>query len=262
LWQCDKKHEWLAPYHNIKQGSGCPCCANKIRKVKQDYDNIGKDRNIRWVDSVLPDNTMVKTLWECKKGHRWLAKYNDIHNGQGCSRCCGNIKKTIDDYRFLAEERGFKWVGEKLPKNVVTKTWWECGKGHKWEAVYHNIKTGYGCPYCKDIINGALVSKPQRKLNDMLLGDLNYKENKYIIDIAIIRNSQKIAVEYDAQYWHKGREQADYKRDKYLISKGWKILHIKSGKLLPTRKQIKKAINQLLTCKNIINVCLDDWVIS
>jgi hypothetical protein len=56
--------------------------------------------------------------------------------------------KTKKDYYDLAKNRGFKWLGKMLPKNVHTKTWWECEKGHKWQSTYQNIYQGNGCPGC------------------------------------------------------------------------------------------------------------------
>jgi very-short-patch-repair endonuclease len=132
-------------------------------------------------------------------------------------------------------------------------------KKHRWEAKYHDIYKGSGCPHCVDRVNGTPVSKPQRKLNDLLCGSLNYPEGRYRIDVAVIRHSQKIAVEYDCQYWHEGNEDYDKRRDIFLISRGWKILHVKSRNLLPTRKQLKKAINEISNKENVVNIFLEDW---
>jgi len=57
-------------------------------------------------------------------------------------------RKMEKDYHELAENRGFDWVGEVLPKNTRTKTWWECRRGHRWAATYGNIYMKTGCPFC------------------------------------------------------------------------------------------------------------------
>jgi len=259
-WECEKGHRWKATYGNIYSGRGCPYCSGKIKKTKQDYINLAKSRGFKWIDNKLPKNIMTKTWWECEKEHRWKATYGNIYSGYGCPYCSGKAKKTEKDYHKLAESRGFKWIGVELPLNVLTKTLWECEKGHKWKAIYSNIQQGGGCPFCKNMINGVIVSKPQIKLNNLLCGSLNYPEGKYYIDVAVMRRSQKIAVEYDCWYWHNGREEHDAKRDKFLISRDWKVLHVKSGKLLPTRKQLSIAIDYLLETNNCIyNLYLEDW---
>ena len=322
-WRCEKcNYRWLAKYSKIQQNHGCPRCNNRIKKTKEDYNNICNGRNIKWVGKEVPRTTKIDTQWLCLKcGNVWETKYNEIYNLRGCPVCGGNIPKTEKDYHVLAESRGFKWVGP-FPKSTHDPTCWECEKGDRWETHYNSIQQGNGCPVCSNrvqktendyralaesrglkwigvfpktthyktwwkseknnhrfnisynnvqagwgyskgdaIVNGALVSKPQRKLNSILHGSLNYPEGKYRIDVAIMRNSQKIAVEYDCCYWHRGNEDYDAKRDKYLINKGWKVLHIKSRNLIPNRKQLKNKINKLLSKKDIVNIFLADWKI-
>jgi len=260
LWKCEKGHKWQARYNDIQQGSGCPYCVGKIRKTKKDYHNLAKRKGFQWVGINLPKNIQTKTLWECKKEHRWEATYGNISYGSGCPYCAGLIRRTEEDYHELAETRGFKWIGKDLPKNASTKTLWQCNKKHKWLARYADIYRGRGCPYCQNRINGVMVSKPQIKLDNLLYGSLNYPESRYHIDVAIMRRSQKIAVEYDCQYWHQDKEEHDAERDMFLISRGWKILHIKSNRLLPTRKQLSIVIDYLLETNDcIVNLHLEDW---
>lgn len=259
LWECKVGHRWKAKYNNIQQGKGCPYCSGVVKKTKQDYYELAKSRGFKWISFEVPKKVNTKTWWKCKNEHRFEMGYSSIQQGRGCPYCSGVVKKTEKDYHELAKFRRFRWVGKVLPKNVITKTLWECEKKHRWEAVYSSIQQGTGCPTCKDLINGLPVSEPQRKLNDLLCGSLNYPESRYRIDVVIMRNSQKIAVEYDCCYWHQGNEEHDAKRDNFLISCGWKIIHIKSRRLLPNRKQIKQAINKVLGKKNIANVVLDDW---
>lgn len=258
-WKCKFGHEWFATYHAVSRGDGCPYCAGTAKKVEKDYCNLAERRGFIWLDKVIPKNIKIKTLWRCEQGHEWSARYNDIQQGQGCPYCSGNIRKIDKDYYSLANSKGFNWVGGKLPDNIKIKTLWECKNGHKWSARYSDIHKGSGCPYCKNYINGVQVSNPQIELNKLVNGYLNYPEARYRIDVAIIRNSQKIAVEYDAYYWHSQRKECDTKRDVILVSKGWKVLHVRSGKLLPTRKQLKKAIKELLNGKDIVNIYLEDW---
>ena len=259
-WECRKGHKWEARYTTIQQGHGCLICSGNARKTKKDYYELADICGFKWIDTILPKNIVTGTWWECKKGHRWRAVYNKLQQGHRCPICNNRILKTKKNYHELARTCGFKWVDSKLPKGIKDPTLWECKKGHRWKARYNNIQQGSGCPTCKDRINGVQISKPQRKLSGMLYGNLNYPEGRYRIDVAIMRKSQKIAVEYDCSYWHKGKETHDTKRDKYLISRGWKIIHIKSEYLLPTRKQLSIAIDYLLETNNILyNLYLEDW---
>jgi hypothetical protein len=154
-WQCKKGHSWDASYNTIQQGTGCPECCGKMPKKAVDYHALAQLRGFKWTGNALPKNAMTKTSWQCKKGHRWQARYNSIHHGSGCPDCYGNRRKKATDYRALAEARGFIWTGEASPKNIQTKTSWQCKKGHKWQANYNHIQQGSGCPECYYSIRGG-----------------------------------------------------------------------------------------------------------
>lgn len=181
-WKCEKGDRWKATYNNVcNHNSGCPVCVGLVRKIEKDYYKLAKDRRFKWAGVMLPKNTTIPTLWECEKGDRWEAAYRDIQQGNGCPYCSGLVRKVEKDYHYLAEIRGFKWAGNLLPKEVKIPTWWECGSGHRWKASYNSIQQGRGCSTCKDRINGAQVSKSQRKLNNLLCGSLNYPEGSTVL---------------------------------------------------------------------------------
>ena len=52
----------------------------------------------------------------------------------------------------LAKEWHPKKNGSLTSKDVTTgsgkKIWWQCNKGHEWQAVVRNRSSGNGCPYC------------------------------------------------------------------------------------------------------------------
>ena len=60
----------------------------------------------------------------------------------------GRKRKVEKDYHELAKSRGFKWIGEVLPKDVRIPTLWECEKKDRWLARYSDIQRGDGCPIC------------------------------------------------------------------------------------------------------------------
>lgn len=166
--------------------------------------------------------------------------------------------KKPSDYQKLANEYGFKWIGPEVA-NVMEKTWWECLNGHKWYSPYSMINSGYGCPKCLDMVNGRLVSNPQRIIANITGGLLNFQIGKYSIDIAIQRNEQLIAIEYDAWYWHGDRQKNDTLRDQALNADGWRVLRIKSSKLIPDNHQIESAIAEFLNGKWYYEIILQDW---
>ena len=65
----------------------------------------------------------------------------------GCPHCAGNFPIQEDAYRELANLRGFKFVGEHNG-NTRVRVKWECDEGHQFDATYHDIRRGGGCPVC------------------------------------------------------------------------------------------------------------------
>lgn len=172
----------------------------------------------------------------------------------GCPYCGGKMPKIEQDYHELASLHGIEWIG-KFPGRTMYKTEWRCQSGHEWQATYSSVQQRHGCPICLDRVNGAPVSKPQRKLHEMANGELNYRVRRYSIDIALLPD--KIAIEYDCAYYHDNDH--DMKRDKTLIALGWRVLRVKSGTKLPTRKQLDIAIALLLSGETYTEIVLDDW---
>jgi very-short-patch-repair endonuclease len=93
----------------------------------------------------------------------------------------------------------------------------------------------------------------------MLDGKLNRRFENYNIDVALDVDGTAIAVEYDAWYWHAGREENDAQRDKEMIAAGWRILRVKSNERLPTQEQLDNAIARLLAGENQVEIVLEDW---
>jgi very-short-patch-repair endonuclease len=109
------------------------------------------------------------------------------------------------------------------------------------------------------MVNSKLVSNPQRSIAKMIGGKLNLQEGKYTVDVAMQRNEQLIAIEYDAWYWHGDRQKQDAVRDEALNTLGWRVIRIKSGKHLPQPQQLEEAISELLNGKWYCEIVLDDW---
>jgi very-short-patch-repair endonuclease len=261
-WECEHGHRWKTTYNRIQQGTGCPNCAIQRRAEKwrikpDDYHALAAERGFRWLGPEVP-GVVVKTVWQCENGHRWEAHFSSIQNGSGCPFCAGLAPKTLDDYHSLAEERGFEWLGPEVP-NIQSKTIWRCQNGHQWEAHYNSIHQGSGCPVCLDLVHGTQVSQVQRSLCEILNGELNRPFERYNIDIALEHSGVPIAVEYDAWYWHAGREEDDTRRDDEMIAAGWRVLRVRSNTQLPTREQLDAAIDRLLAGEQRVEIVLDDW---
>lgn len=82
---------------------------------------------------------------ECDKGHIWYASYNKIKQGRWCPYCAGKAKKTIEEMKQIARNKGGKCLSDKYI-NGITPLQWQCNKGHLWEAPYERIQIGRWCP--------------------------------------------------------------------------------------------------------------------
>lgn len=88
---------------------------------------------------------------------------------------------------------------------------------------------------------------------------LNFPESTTSLDIALLIQDNKIDIEYDGGYWHQD-EQKDRRRDEFLKSKGYKILRIRSGHLLPDITQIINSLEYLINQNHsFTEIILADW---
>ena len=256
-WECAKGHTWPTTYSSIQQGSGCPYCAGLARKTADDYRVLAEVAGLIWLGPV-PENSKSNTGWQCVKGHFFEKPFNEVQSGNGCLECSGLAPKTPEDYRNLASKLGFEWIGSEVP-NTNTKTRWMCVKSHRWDATFQTIQQGHGCPECLDMVNGKRVSKNQRKVCEMVDGELNVPVGKRWVDVVKIIGNVKIAIEYDSWFYHGGNADKDRARDQELLTGGWRLLRIRSNKLLPTVNQINDAFRRLVAGEVAIDIVLDDW---
>jgi len=154
---------------NGGKGSGCRACAGCVKLTIEEAqeaaeNNNGKCLSEKYVDINAP------MWWKCHNpNHEKFEKplLRVRHCGAWCNDCYDEERRgqstrlTLEDYHFLAEERGFKCLETERPANVLIKVKWQCKKLHEWPAKYNNIKYGHrtGCPTCNDEDN---LSKMER----------------------------------------------------------------------------------------------------
>jgi hypothetical protein len=101
----------------------------------------------------------MKVWWRCENGHAWKTSLNiRVFQGTGCPACPRPIFKVTDERNLLIlnPDLASEWHPEKnvdiRPEDVRPKSnqkvWWQCSKGHDWQAVVASRASGSGCPYC------------------------------------------------------------------------------------------------------------------
>lgn len=111
--------------------------------------------------ALLPEyvsvHSNIKVWWKCKEGHEWQAVINSRRYGVGCPYCSGKrsiVGKT--DLATINPKLAEEWhptKNEGLKASDLTcgsdkKVWWQCDKGHEWEAAIGSRNRGSGCPVC------------------------------------------------------------------------------------------------------------------
>lgn len=142
-------------------------------KVKNSLGYMHPDLVLEWHQILnnglnpmnVPAQSNEKAWWQCSKGHEWEAQISSRVHGNGCPYCCNKlVMKGFNDLATLCPELAKEWHptknGELLPSDVSRgskkKVWWQCFKGHEWEAAIYSRSSGRNCPYCinKKILTG------------------------------------------------------------------------------------------------------------
>ena len=166
-WICGKGHRWQAAvYTRTGSGTGCPICAGKIplsgetdlatrypELVRQWHPTLNGELT---PDQVLPGSHKM-AWWICEKGHEWRAKINSRVRGEGCPVCANRQVLPEENslaarYPALAGEwhpaKNGGLTPDRVPPGTRRKVWWQCEKGHQWQASVAARVAGGGCPVC------------------------------------------------------------------------------------------------------------------
>lgn len=166
-WVCAKGHEWEAVVAS-RVKHGCPYCSGrKPLKGENDLPTTHPEIAIQWHpiknNSLMPENyfsgSEKRIWWECDRGHEWEETISNVtRRNIACPYCSGrHLKAGFNDLATLnpklATEWNFTLNNELFPNMVMInyskKVWWECDKGHEWEAlIYGRHNKNIGCPYC------------------------------------------------------------------------------------------------------------------
>ncbi len=126
------------------------------KKIKQPlsvtHPELAKEA-VGWDPAIVYAGSHLKKLWECNRGHQWIATIkNRALVGAGCPACSGKkVQVGFNDLKarnpsLAAEAHG--WDPESVTAHSTRKEEWICHKGHIWKAVISNRSSGAGCPFC------------------------------------------------------------------------------------------------------------------
>jgi len=164
-WTCKKNHEWQAIINSRSNGSGCPYC--KGTAVCEDNSlaamnpELANEWHPKMNEDLKPEEVRPfsgkKVWWKCEKGHEWQAVIANRSGGNKCPICQRMEIPSEKSLAIIKPELATEWHpkknGDLSPENVsayaAKRVWWQCEKGHDWQALVSNRSGGRGCPYCK-----------------------------------------------------------------------------------------------------------------
>jgi len=152
LWKCSEGHTWEAIPDNVKRGTWCPTCFERkrgksLKLTIEEMQKIAESHGGECLSAEYMDSK-TKLLWKCTKGHTWEARPANVKNGSWCPYCAGKARRTIEEMRKIAENRGGECLSVEYV-NTNIKLLWKCSKGHTWEATPNNVKYNDSwCPFC------------------------------------------------------------------------------------------------------------------
>ena len=262
--------------NNIFSGhkKSCNCLNGKhisLRKLtQQEVEKRFKEKNLMLLSSYVSVFEKVNIKCYCNK--EFIGVPGHIFSGHtkscGCAHKINGIKKRKikigDKFKKLTVINFHK----KTSINNNRKLYWlckcECGITKSINARSLLNGDTKSCGNCKLYRNGKRISYLQLDLHKMIgKGVLNFKSGKYFIDIALVMNGKKIAIEYDCWHWHKRNIEHDKIRTKWLLDHGWLVLSVKSNKELLTLNQLQESLKNFLNNQiSYQEIILSDWGIK
>lgn len=248
-------------------GDLCNECSQKIR--------AGKSRKIAHENNIKKDPDFNKKVQE-KRIKTNLEKY-------GTEYACQN-KEIIEKQKktYLSNHTEYPFERKEI-QNKIKNTMQNKYGGYPMQvpeflqkAQNTNLKK-YGniCSACNQEIknkqmqtmlknNTVPTSSQQIEVYNILKKHythciINKPLSNIFLDCEVCVNNIMIDVEYDGRYWHQDSVH-DRKRDEFVKSNGYKVLRIKSNKLIPNENDLIKTIEKLSLSNHSYNeIILDDW---
>ena len=208
IWKCKEGHVFETVASNVKQGQWCKICSYKERGSIQwkysieDLKGHAIEKNGKCLSDVYVGGKKYYE-WQCKKGHKWMASWDNVMRGKWRPHCASTQKKTIGDMKELARLRGGECLSD-VYENDRTDLIWKCKVGHTWNAKPNYIKQGTWCPICSSYRRERSCKKIfellfQEKFNKSRPKWLKDKRTKRNLELDGYCRKLKIAFEYQGQ---------------------------------------------------------------
>lgn len=178
-WECSAGHEWQTTVLSRSSGTGCRQCNALKPSPKKgikgkvtvplavSYPNVA----VQWVSAMADKSLTSQTvsagsnkvaLWQAVAcGHTWeqsvARRVSSYRNGVVCGVCDGRlVQPGVNDlfakHPHLLSEWDASANGGVAPRDMAETSsivvWWQCSKGHRWDAPAVKRALGQGCAVC------------------------------------------------------------------------------------------------------------------
>lgn len=209
-WLCEKGHAWTAYTYDRIKGTGlCPVCAGKrivpgINDLQSQYPELTRQwhptKNQGLDPATISPSSNQRVWWRCEKGHEWRAVvYLRTRINTGCPICAGKqIMPGVNDLQSQYPNLMREWHQTKnhgldpakISAHSHQKAWWQCEKGHEWQAQIKSRVNGSGCPICANRrilpgFNNLATTHPE------LVKEWNYEKNGVLKPEQVLSGSVK-----------------------------------------------------------------------
>lgn len=219
-WHCQKcEQEYPTTVVNrTKNRSNCPFCANLQVYEGNCLAMLRPEIAFQWYPTlnapftphdVVPGSEK-EAYWKCSNGHVWKARICSRTSPRcpACEPYPASPAKSSFSLQALNPALAKLWHPTRnmllMPDDVTAKSnrkvWWQCEKGHEWQAVINKmqkIQLGRYCPYCHDRAicadNSLLTRNPE------LAHEWDYERNFPLTPDQVLYCSSK-------KYWWKRGE--------------------------------------------------------
>lgn len=252
-WTCSLGHVWSARPNDRSKGKGCPYCSgrlilpgfNDLRSVAPAVADRLYDQRL---GQTLQLNSNKVVDWLCVLGHKFSARVPDVAKGGefgGCSYCSG--KKILIGFNDLGSQ--YPEVASELddpnytPQGLAKKSnksvWWVCSRGHRWYATVCDRTTGNGCKICsttntskveQEIYRRIVDSQPDIMVSNGKLLRVSWEGRSRVYpDILIASEHFTAVIEYDGEYWHRGKVVKDTFTTEKLLEDGYWVARVRES---------------------------------
>ena len=232
-WKCAVcECEWRAEIrHRTQRNSGCPECAKVQRGQTRRKSNLKNgtplndpillsewdyEKNNKSPENYLPGSNET-VWWKCSKcNYNWQAKIsNRAILKRGCPCCANKVAVAgVNDLATTHPELAKEWHpaknGTLTPQQVLAgsakKIWWICPQGHEYQASLLHRGHGTNCPVCNSGRQTSFAEQAFFYYIKQIFPDAASRVTGIIgrrMELDIYIPSQKIAIEYDGEFWHK-----------------------------------------------------------